>query len=76
MEYSKVKYLSLDEAQNIGKIMKDAKNNEAPITRDTALNFLMDIKQDMLDREMFETLTGFKQLEDWHKLDIPFVVLP
>jgi len=73
-ENNRVKHLTVDEARQIGELMEKANYHKDLNMRFRARLFLANIKQDMVDREEYEELQGFYQLEQWHKLIIPIQV--
>ena len=65
--------ITIDEAMAYSDYMAWAAQGPA-VESGNALQIVTDIKQELIDDELYEKLHIFKQLEDMYGIDVPFKV--
>ncbi len=69
--------LSIDQAEQLSNLMFNIENTSLPIEiRNDDYFFLVQIKTEMLEEELYEQLRDFKILEDLHEIAIPAEQMP
>jgi len=66
--------LTIKHAEEISKVMEQAKTGKADVLVAEAMCLLMDYKQVLLEEEEYEKLSDLKYLEDTHVIDIPYLI--
>lgn len=69
--------LSIDQAEQISNIMWNVENTSLPTEiRNGDYFFLIQIKSEMLEEELYEQMRDFKILEDLHDIVVPVEQMP
>jgi hypothetical protein len=68
-----MKTMTIGIANSLAALMEQTNNEALPEdVRASAFFLLLDIKQGLIDKQLFEIAAQYKKIEDWNDCPIPF----